>query len=274
MYMYMIIFIALIANLFNPVQAAQTKPEKGTLNLSEKKLEELFTGPGQELEGSLLIKEIGKNNSLVFNEKMTEKMLSPCSTFKIFNSLAALESGVAKDENASRKWKGIKYSIKAWNRDHTLQSAVTNSVVWYFKEVAAEVGEKRMKQYLKNCRYGNEDISSGLTNFWLNKSLKINSRQQVAFISALVKDELPFSKKNTAIVRGMIRAQQTNKGTLYGKTGTDIKDGKLVLGWYVGYLVRPGAVYAFATNLEGKENASGAQAKKITESVLSQMDLL
>ena len=81
----MIIFIALIANLFNPVQAAQTKPEKGTLNLSEKKLEELFTGPGQELEGSLLIKEIGKDNSLVFNEKMTEKMLSPCSTFKIFN---------------------------------------------------------------------------------------------------------------------------------------------------------------------------------------------
>ena len=48
----------------------------------------------------------------------------PASTFKIPNSIIALETGVVEDPDKDVfKWDGTTRSIEAWNKDHTLRSA-------------------------------------------------------------------------------------------------------------------------------------------------------
>jgi beta-lactamase class D len=208
-----------------------------------------------------------------YRPDLCAERLPPCSTFKIFNSLVGLETGVLRDENASFQWDGTKYSIESWNRDQTLQSAVTNSCVWYFQKLATAVGEPRMKEWISKAHYGNEDISGGLTKFWLGSSLKISADEQVQMLKRLLNDELPFSKRSQAIVRGMIRLDQTPHGTLYGKTGSQRENGKDVLGWFVGYVVNPGDIYVFATAIRG-DGAAGIKAKEISKRIFTAMDML
>src|SRR5204863_2123777 len=49
----------------------------------------------------------------------------PASTFKIPNSLIALEAGVVADPDKDIvKWYGVVRSIEAWSSDHTLRLAI------------------------------------------------------------------------------------------------------------------------------------------------------
>jgi beta-lactamase class D len=225
--------------------------------------------------------DVGANKHICYNKPQCEKRLSPCSTFKIPNSLIGLETGVVQDENHVFKWDGTRRPIEPWNQDHSLQSAISNSVVWYYQELAARVGEERMQKYLKAMHYGNEDISGGITKFWLQSSLQISANEQVDFLHRLYRDELPFSQRSMDIVKKMIILSETNKYIFRGKTGTG--GGKeingqptAVLGWFVGYLVRKdnGKVYIFAVNMEGENGASGMRARGIAEAILKDMQPL
>jgi len=131
-----------------------------------------------------------------------------------------------------------------------------------------------MKQYINKVHYGNEDISGGITQFWLGSTLKISADEQVAFLKGLVRDELPFSKRSMAIARGLLRLVQTEKGTLYGKTGSSGDNGKYTLGWFVGYVVQPGRIDIFATNIRGRDDASGIKARELTEKILKEAGLI
>jgi len=75
-------------------------------------------------------------------------------------------------------------------------------------------------------------------------------------------------------VRGMLRLDQTANGTLYGKTGSHQIAGKDVLGWFVGYVVRPGKVYVFASNIQAADRAYGKKARQLTESILRAVSIL
>jgi beta-lactamase class D len=208
------------------------------------------------------------------NPAQCKERYSPCSTFKIFGSLVGLETGVLHNENHSLKWDGIKRPIPSANRDQTLQSAVANSTVWYFQKVASEVGPQRMNDYIKKAHYGNEDTSAGITKFWLASSLKISPDEQVELLKGLLNDQLPFSKRSMAITRGLIRLDQTSRGTLYGKTGTHGDNGKMVMGWFVGYVVQPDDTWIFATNIQSDDGALGARAKELTAQILKDAELL
>ena len=110
-------------------------------------------------DGCFVLYDPENNAYKIHNKEKSTKRLSPNSTFKIYNSLIGLESGVLKDENTMFKWDGTKYEIESWNRDHTLASAISNSVVWYYKKLASQVGEKTMQEYIDKIGYGNKDIS-------------------------------------------------------------------------------------------------------------------
>ena len=65
----------------------------------------------------------------------------PASTFKIPNSLIALETGVVADPDKDVfKWDGVTRSIEAWNKDHTLRSAIAVSAVPVYQEIARRIG--------------------------------------------------------------------------------------------------------------------------------------
>ena len=153
--------------------------------------------------GTFVMYDPAGDKYIVYNEPQSKKRLSPCSTFKIYNSLIGLETGVLDQEDVYTlfKWNGTQYSFPYWNHDHTLASATRESVVWYFQELAARIGPERMQEYIDKIGYGNKDISGGLTTFWLGSSLQISALEQVDLLNKLYSGQLPFSAANTAILQ-------------------------------------------------------------------------
>ena len=186
--------------------------------------------------GTFVMYDPAGDKYIVYNEPQSKKRLSPCSTFKIYNSLIGLETGVLDQEDVYTlfKWNGTQYSFPYWNHDHTLASATRESVVWYFEELAARIGPERMQEYIDKIGYGNKDISGGLTTFWLGSSLQISALEQVDLLNKLYSGQLPFSAANTAIPAKNITLSEDGGTKLMGKTGSALRNEKWVSGWFVG----------------------------------------
>ena len=219
-------------------------------------------------DGCFVLYNPEKNTYMIHNKEKSMKRLSPNSTFKIYNSLIGLESGVLKDENTMFKWDGTKHDIESWNRDHTLGSAFSNSVGWYYKVLASQVGEKTMQEYVDKIGYGNKDISGGIDKFWLQSSIKISPIEQVELLKEMYDYELTFVKENIDIVKNIMVLSRENGTVFRGKTGSGVKDSKYINGWFVGYVEKEGNVYFFATNIEAAQDADGKHAKNITINIL------
>ena len=165
---------------------------------------------------------------------------------------------------------------KVWNKDHDLHSAIANSVVWYYQEVARRIGKETMQKYIDEVGYGNKDISGGIDKFWLGSSLKISPNEQVEFLRKLYFGELPFSERNMDIVKDIMRLDSLPSGAVFsGKTGTGLNAERTGtnLGWFVGTVELGSNLYIFATNIHG-EDANGKKAKDITLEILKSIRVL
>ncbi|MBN2442669.1 MAG: class D beta-lactamase [Spirochaetales bacterium] len=227
-------------------------------------------------EGTAVIYNLKKNSYTIYNEEQSKKGILPASTFKIYNALIGLETGVASDKNFVIKWDGIKYQYPQWNKDQTLESAIQNSVVWYFQELARRIGKARMEKYIKELSYGNMDISKGIDTFWLEGNLEISARQQIGLLVQLYNNTLPFSQSAQESVKDLIILEKEDNLILRGKTGTVTRLKDVYYSWFVGYLEKNNNVYFFAVNLEkNKSEYKGTnEAEDITMKILRDMKLL
>ena len=226
--------------------------------------------------GAFVLYESQSNRYIRYNPERCAEEFLPASTFKILNSLIGLETGVIPDENYVIPWDGTKYSIASWNQDHSLKTAIQNSVVWYYQELARRVGKDQMKTWVEKAGYGNQDISGNLDSFWLDGSLRISANEQVDFLQRLYDNRLPFSDRNIIIVKGLIIQKTTPDYQLSGKTGSTQR-AAIHVGWFVGYVEKTGNVYYFATNIESDSNdgmANGETARKITMDILRKLSIL
>ncbi|MBX9573006.1 MAG: hypothetical protein K2X77_29185 [Candidatus Obscuribacterales bacterium] len=250
-------------------QAAASSPSFSA-NAEVVDLSSVFNG----YTGTFLMLNEKTGKAICYNPARAKQRFSPCSTFKIFNALAGLDCGVLSGKDDLEKWDGKKDPRVELNKDHTLQSAMKDSVVWYFQRVAQKIGEERMKNYLHAVHYGNMDMSAGLTRFWLSDdSIKLSADEQIEFLRRLDQRELPFSEKAMDTVSEIIKVKKTDRGELSGKTGTLGKNNKRVMGWFVGYVKHDNDTYIFATNIAGSD-VWGAKARQITERILEQRGLL
>ena len=208
------------------------------------------------------------------DEQCAERF-SPCSTFKIPNALIGLQTGVLTDANTTFKWDGHDYGREAANRDQTLTSAIQNSIVWYFRRVAEEIGPRRMQNWLDRIEYGNRDLSGGQKKFWLMSSLLISADEQVAFMAKVYRNELPFQPEAVATVKEILVNSDENGVVLSGKTGSgEWSDGRK-LGWFVGDLKGPKGEFVFAVNLVGEqEGIDGRRAREVARQMLQEQGLL
>jgi len=94
--------------------------------------------------GCFVLYDAQADSCLRYNPKGCAERFTPCSTFKIANSLIALHTGVATGPEFFLKWDGVMRPIARWNQDHTLRSAMSNSVVWFYQEIARRIGLERM----------------------------------------------------------------------------------------------------------------------------------
>lgn len=199
------------------------------------------------------------DSQITYNEQFATQRYSPYSTFKIAISLISLEEKVVSVDDSMRQWDGTWHSRSELNQDQDMASAMKYSCVWYYKQLAREVGKTAMQNYLNEIGYGNMDIS-GEDAFWLSSSLLISPQEQLDFIIRFYNDELPFSQNNIDYVKSIMR-QDDCPMELYGKTGTSGKGH----GWFVGYTVINDKVYFFTTYIEG-ENVDGPLIRdKVTE---------
>jgi len=225
-------------------------------------------------EGCFVIKEIGRNWTFRHSPSRCAERFSPCSTFKIFNSLAGLECGVVTGPDMVLKWDGKPQWNKAWEHDHTLASAVKESVVWYFQEVARRIGPERMNKYLAACDYGNQDTSGGIDKFWLSSTLKISPDEQIRFMEDLYTDHLPFRKDVMATVRKLLVFKQGGDWVFSGKTGTAATNDKPVMGWFVGHVRSADRQFVFAINIHAEDKVWGSTARDLAFEILKDLGLV
>jgi len=194
----------------------------------------------------------------------------PASTFKIPNSLIALETGVVEDPDKDVfKWDGVKRSIEAWNKDHTLRSAIVASAVPVYQEIARRVGEGRMQKYVDLFEYGNRNIGGGIDQFWLTGDLRIDPVQQVDFVDRLRRGVLPISKRSQDLVRDILPVTKAGEAVIHVKSGLlGAEVGKPSLGWMVGWAENGSAQTVFALNLDVREPHHIADRMNLTQACL------
>lgn len=194
----------------------------------------------------------------------------PASTFKIPNSLIALETGVVSDPDQDVfKWDGVTRDIETWNRDHTLRSAIAASVVPVYQEIARRIGEARMQKYVDLLEYGNRDIGGGIDQFWLTGALRIDPIEQIDFVDRLRRGVLPVSKRGQDLVRDILPVTKMGDAVIRAKSGLlGAETGKPSLGWMVGWAEKGDDHTVFALNMDIREPRHVAARMTLTQTCL------
>ncbi|MDR3682015.1 MAG: penicillin-binding transpeptidase domain-containing protein [Flavipsychrobacter sp.] len=172
-----------------------------------------------------------------YNKDRCIQRFLPASTFKIFNSLVALETVVAPDDQLVIKWDGVARRPD-WDKDMNMREAFKVSCVPYYQEIARRIGKQKMQHYLDTTKYGNATIGGAIDTFWLDNSLQISADEQVGFLKRMYFNELPFSERSQRIVRSMMLREETPAYKLYYKTGWGVKPDNQRILWVVGFIER------------------------------------
>lgn len=234
-----------------------------------------------EIKGAFVLLDAQTGRTVRHDPERAATRFLPASTFKIPNTLIALETGVATGPDFALAWDSAAAPRQAWwpgvwARDHTLKSALPASVVWFYQELARRTGPERMQGYLDRFGYGNREISGGIDQFWLTGGLRISPEEQVEFLRRFYFGELGASERSTRIVKELLVLEETPGYRLSGKTGwAGLGEvGVPEIGWLVGYLERGAEVYFFATNIEIVTNADAAARLSITKAILRELGLI
>jgi beta-lactamase class D len=219
------------------------------------------------ITGTLLIETRDGSVVATHNPARVDSAFVPASTFKIPNTLFALDAGIIADSSDIMQWDGVERRLAQWNRDHTLASAFSMSAVWYYQALARQIGPLRMKKYLDELGYGNGSIEGGIDYFWLGGGLRISPREQVALLRRLYERDLPFSREHMDVLIGMMLDHREGDAVIRAKTGwSDSFDPNV--GWYVGWLERGSEVVFFALNVDINSWSDAAHRKPLVLEVL------
>ena len=96
------------------------------------------------LTGTILIYDFQDSLHYSNNFENWQEGTTPASTFKIPNSIIALESGVIDSVNHIFKWNGVPRRISSWERDMNFTQAFHLSCVPCYQEIARKVGTAKM----------------------------------------------------------------------------------------------------------------------------------
>lgn len=223
----------------------------------------------KHVTGCIEIYDLKNLKFIDYNPDRCSVRFIPASTFKICNSLIALETKAIPDTSYVIKWDSTERSISSWNHDQTLTEAFHNSCVPCYQQIAGKVGMENYLKYLKLLHYGNMLTGSAVDSFWLNGDLRISCDEQIEFLKDMYTYQFPLSKRTVDLVKGIMILEKTPEYTLSGKTGWGMMIGDTAfsvsqnkslphirnIGWFVGYVEKGDDVFFFATNIESPDPA-------------------
>lgn len=202
------------------------------------------------VEGAFVGYDVAGDRMFLVHATRAQQRLSPASTFKIANSLIALETGVVRDENEIIPYRADGPPlIKEWARDMSMRDAIKMSNVPIYQELARRIGLERYREWLARLSYGNAETGVVVDRFWLNGSLAISAVEEARFVAALAQRKLPMSARSQEIVRDIITYEAVGACTIYAKTGW-CRACRPQIGWWVGWVEHRGGVFAFALNID------------------------
>lgn len=225
-------------------------------------------------EGSFVLYDSKGDTWSIYDIDHAALRTAPNSTYKIYDALFGLEEGIITPNASFMTWSGTNYPFEAWNANQDLYSAMESSVNWYFQEIDKQLGTSVLRNYMKEIGYGNQNINSDLSSYWMQGALKISPIEQVELLTRLYNNDFGFTPENVNTVKDSICIFSSDDRSFYGKTGTGRIDGQDVNGWFVGFVENEGNTYFFATNIQNDANATGSNAAEITKSILSELNIL
>lgn len=204
-----------------------------------------------QVDGAILIFDASEGVFYSNNFRHCKKGYLPASTFKIVNSIIALETGAVEDLNTMFYWDSIPRRLDIWNQDLNFHDAFHASCVPCFQEIARKIGVETMNEYITKFSYGKIDVNSeNIDYFWLEGKSKISQFQQIDFLVSFYNEKLGISERSTKIMKDLMIIEETDKGILSGKTGWAIRN-RNNTGWFVGYFeAKNGKVLFIATNIQ------------------------
>ena len=211
----------------------------------------------------------------------------PCSSFKLPHTLIALGAGAVALEDSRLPWDPAREPAQdhwpaSWKRDQDLRSALRDSVVWYYQELARRVGSEEMARRLATFAYGNQDLSGGIDRFWLGSSLRVSPQEQVEFLRRLFAGELEVPVEHRTLLQDSLLLETVGGHRISGKTGACPEGKGLWHGWLVGWIEPPpaeeehgGISWIFATHLTGASYATIADERfRLSRAVLTDLGAL
>lgn len=224
----------------------------------------------RNVTGTFVLYDVAADRLTVVGRERAETRYAPASTFKIANSLIALETGVVKDENEIIPYGGMPQPIKAWEQDMSMREAIKVSNVAIYQEIARRVGLERYGLWLARLDYGNRQAGSVVDRFWLDGPLAISAVEQARFVARLAQQRLPASRLTQAIVRDILQLESRNGSVLFGKTGwqTSRQPG---VGWWVGWVERDGGIATFALNIDMASIEEGPKRISVGKALLARL---
>lgn len=222
----------------------------------------------QGTPGAFVLLDIQAERMAVVDRDRADQPYVPASTFKIANSLIALETGTLRDQNEVIPWGGEPQRRKEWEKDMALGEAIRVSNLPAFQEIARRIGPARMQAGVDRLGYGNKRIGDVVDRFWLDGPLEISAVEQAMFVGKLALRRLPVSARSQEILRDLLRLEERGDAVLYGKTGWHAGQ-KPAIGWLVGWVERAGRVQSFALNIDMPKQGDEKKRLPLGKALLS-----
>jgi len=232
--------------------AAGARAEEGALD-------RVFAEAG--VEGTVVIQRLDGPERFVHDPARAERRLPAASTFKVLNTLVALQERAVTDGEVLR-WDGVTRDIPGWNRDQDLESAFRVSCVWCYQALAGRVGAADYRRYVALAGFGELAEPFVVDRFWLDGTLAVSAQEQVRFLEAVQRRALPFRADAYATLRRIMRAEVGPGYVLYAKTGWAAAHQPPV-GWFVGYVEVPAGAWTFALNVDLRPDADLAVRRRL-----------
>ncbi len=217
-------------------------------------------------DGCFMLARVDGSEMITVHPEECAIATPPCSTFKLPHALIALETGVVEDADAPEPWDGSPGWLESWNRDHSLRTAIRESVLWFFQRTARKIGRERMREYLAAFGYGNASVEGDISTFWLpGGSLAIDGPSQLGFVRKVFGGDLGIASRHLLTVQSAIAgttadwaarmgdagAPLRSNASIFAKTGT----GSLGTGsvtWWVGKLDGPRGSWVFVSRVRAE----------------------
>ena len=238
----------------------ETSNNSSTPLQNEIEAEEIFTESFQlildsaRVDGSILLWDKATNTFYSNNFETARAGTLPASTYKIPNSLNALQSKQFADTTLF-VWDGQPRVFESWENDLTLREAFQASCLPCYQEMATQLGFEQFRELNESLQYGAMNITpENYAEFWVVGNSKINLFEQIDFLQHLYNNALNVDVEHQEEVKQWMEMYELNNEPLLGKTGWVFANVPFEnLGWFVGWWQKNDEPIFFATRISPKK---------------------